>query len=44
MECKSPPVEHDGQIDYRAKTQQVIQCAYEIAKAAKLLVTFFELV
>ena len=31
-----------AQADPRLKTQQVIQCAYDIAKAAKQLVTLFE--
>ena len=32
----------EAQTEYRTKTQQVIQCAYDIAKAAKQLVTMFE--
>lgn len=29
----------NGQCDYKVKTQQIMHCAYEIAKAAKVLVT-----
>lgn len=32
----------DPTIDMRLRTQQVIQCAYDIAKAAKQLVILFE--
>ncbi|XP_013416586.1 ARF GTPase-activating protein GIT2 isoform X2 [Lingula anatina] len=42
-ECKSLPIKgEDGQLDYASKTPQVIQCAFDIAKAAKQLVTLFE--
>ena len=32
----------DPNVDMRLRTQQVIQCAYDIAKAAKQLVILFE--
>ncbi|KAM4700791.1 ARF GTPase-activating protein GIT1 isoform 5-T5 [Discoglossus pictus] len=39
-ECrKTVPPEPGASIDYQLLTQQVIQCAYDIAKAAKQLVT-----
>lgn len=43
-ECKDwpPPASEDPQPDFRLKTQQVIQFAYDIAKAAKKLVTLFQ--
>ncbi|CAL1537699.1 unnamed protein product [Lymnaea stagnalis] len=43
-ECKSwpPSPEQDPNPDFRLKTQQVIQYAYDIAKAAKKLVTLFQ--
>lgn len=41
-ECKSLLCKHHPQIDHRFITQQVIQCAYDIAKAAKQLVTLFQ--
>lgn len=43
-ECKDwpPPPEEEPQPDFRLKTQQVIQFAYDIAKAAKKLVTLFQ--
>ncbi|KAL8584768.1 hypothetical protein ACOMHN_035687 [Nucella lapillus] len=43
-ECKDwpPPPDHQPQPDFRLKTQQVIQFAYDIAKAAKKLVTLFQ--
>ena len=43
-ECKSwpPTQEQDSNPDFRLKTQQVIQYAYDIAKAAKKLVTLFQ--
>ncbi|XP_074643514.1 ARF GTPase-activating protein GIT2-like isoform X2 [Tubulanus polymorphus] len=41
-ECRSTPMDSRGNIDYRIKTQQVIQCAYDIAKAAKQLVMLFQ--
>ncbi|KAH9525673.1 glycerophosphoinositol permease [Bulinus truncatus] len=43
-ECKSwpPTPEQDPNPDFRLKTQQVIQYAYDIAKAAKKLVTLFQ--
>ncbi|XP_012942897.1 ARF GTPase-activating protein GIT2 isoform X3 [Aplysia californica] len=43
-ECKSwpPSLEQDANPDFRLKTQQVIQYAYDIAKAAKKLVTLFQ--
>ena len=43
-ECKSwpPTQEQDANPDFRLKTQQVIQYAYDIAKAAKKLVTLFQ--
>lgn len=36
------PQDSEGQIDYRYHTQEVIQCAYDIAKAAKQIVIMFE--
>ena len=39
QEAKSLPPEVNGQPDFKAKTQMIIQCAYNIAKAAKTLVT-----
>ncbi|XP_070204740.1 ARF GTPase-activating protein GIT2-like isoform X2 [Littorina saxatilis] len=43
-ECKDwpPPPDQEPQPDFRLKTQQVIQFAYDIAKAAKKLVTLFQ--
>lgn len=43
-ECKSwpPSPEQDANPDFRVKSQQVIQYAYDIAKAAKRLVTLFQ--
>ncbi|XP_076452808.1 ARF GTPase-activating protein GIT2-like [Babylonia areolata] len=43
-ECKDwpPPPDRHPQPDFRLKTQQVIQFAYDIAKAAKKLVTLFQ--
>ncbi|KAM3854786.1 ARF GTPase-activating protein GIT1 isoform 3-T3 [Vipera latastei] len=39
-ECrKTVPLEPGAPVDYQLLTQQVIQCAYDIAKAAKQLVT-----
>ncbi|KAL7986866.1 hypothetical protein Chor_005785 [Crotalus horridus] len=39
-ECrKTVPLEPGAPVDYELLTQQVIQCAYDIAKAAKQLVT-----
>uniref|UniRef100_A0A673MBE5 ARF GTPase-activating protein GIT2-like n=1 Tax=Sinocyclocheilus rhinocerous TaxID=307959 RepID=A0A673MBE5_9TELE len=39
-ECKkAPPLESSSAADVQLVTQQVIQCAYDIAKAAKQLVT-----
>ncbi|PIO40156.1 hypothetical protein AB205_0032630 [Aquarana catesbeiana] len=39
-ECrKTVPPEPGASVDYQLLTQQVIQCAYDIAKAAKQLVT-----
>lgn len=39
-ECrKTVPPEPGATVDYQLLTQQVIQCAYDIAKAAKQLVT-----
>nr|XP_013809289.1 PREDICTED: ARF GTPase-activating protein GIT1-like [Apteryx mantelli mantelli] len=39
-ECrKTVPPEPGAAVDYQLLTQQVIQCAYDIAKAAKQLVT-----
>lgn len=39
-ECKKTlPVEPSPSMDVQLVTQQVIQCAYDIAKAAKQLVT-----
>ncbi|KAI0238320.1 ARF GTPase-activating protein GIT2 [Lamellibrachia satsuma] len=40
-ECCQGPVEGEGTVDQRLRMQQVIQCAYDIAKAAKLLVMLF---
>lgn len=39
QQVKSPPADDNGEPDYRAKTQQVMECAYNIAIAAKALVT-----
>lgn len=39
QEAKSQPVDANGQPDLKLKTQLIIQCAYDIAKAAKVLVT-----
>jgi len=39
QEAKTPAIEVNGAVDYRSKTQQIIQCAYDIAKTAKVLVT-----
>ena len=39
-QCSASP-QPDG-VDPRLRTQQVIQCAYDIAKAAKQLVILFE--
>ena len=39
QEAKSLPPEVNGQPDFKAKTQMIIQCAYNIAEAAKTLVT-----
>ncbi|XP_018426412.1 PREDICTED: ARF GTPase-activating protein GIT1 isoform X5 [Nanorana parkeri] len=40
IECrKTVPPEPGASVDYQLLTQQVIQCAYDIAKAAKQLVT-----
>ncbi|XP_035662638.1 ARF GTPase-activating protein GIT2-like isoform X2 [Branchiostoma floridae] len=36
------PTEPEGDVDMQLLTQQVIQCAYDIAKAAKQLVTIFQ--
>lgn len=39
-ECrKTVPPESGAPVDFQLLTQQVIQCAYDIAKAAKQLVT-----
>ncbi|XP_076334100.1 ARF GTPase-activating protein GIT2-like isoform X2 [Tachypleus tridentatus] len=40
-ECNTLLRENQPPIDYRFVTQQVIQCAYDIAKTAKQLVTIF---
>lgn len=42
--CQSwpPPLEKEPNPDFRLKTQQVIQYAYDIAKAAKKLVTLYQ--
>ncbi|KAK2177808.1 hypothetical protein NP493_577g00007 [Ridgeia piscesae] len=40
-ECSEAPWEGEGTVDQRLRMQQVIQCAYDIAKAAKLLVMLF---
>lgn len=41
-QCSQGVPDASGQSDLRASTQSVIQCAYDIAKAAKHLVTIFE--
>ncbi|XP_076036705.1 ARF GTPase-activating protein GIT1 isoform X2 [Oratosquilla oratoria] len=42
-ECRGPLAPHNHHnLDPRFVTQQVIQCAYDIAKAAKMLVTHFQ--
>ncbi|XP_064620292.1 ARF GTPase-activating protein GIT1-like isoform X3 [Lineus longissimus] len=41
-ECRMEQMDGRGQVDHRIKTQQVIQCAYDIAKGAKQLVTIFQ--
>ena len=41
-QCVSDPPKVNGVEDVRLHTQQVIQCAYDIAKAAKQLVMLFE--
>ncbi|XP_076339882.1 ARF GTPase-activating protein GIT2-like isoform X4 [Tachypleus tridentatus] len=40
-ECNALLCQNQPSIDYRFVTQQVIQCAYDIAKTAKQLVTIF---
>jgi len=39
QEAKSQKVDASGQVDLKLKTQLIYQCAYDIAKAAKVLVT-----
>lgn len=41
-ECRGHLSSHSHTLDPKFVTQQVIQCAYDIAKAAKLLVTHFQ--
>lgn len=41
-ECHSHALSHTHALDPKFVTQQVIQCAYDIAKGAKVLVTHFQ--
>ncbi|XP_063866860.1 ARF GTPase-activating protein GIT2-like isoform X2 [Scylla paramamosain] len=41
-ECHSHALSHSHTLDPKFVTQQVIQCAYDIAKGAKVLVTHFQ--
>lgn len=41
-ECQECPEKHHSSFDPQLKTQQVIQSAFDIAKAAKQLVTLFQ--
>ena len=41
-ECHSHALSHTHSLDPKFVTQQVIQCAYDIAKGAKVLVTHFQ--
>lgn len=41
-ECRSHVLSHAHSLDPKFVTQQVIQCAYDIAKGAKALVSHFQ--
>jgi len=42
QEAKSPYTDSAGQTDFKLKAQNIIHSAYDIAKAAKILVTSIE--